>query len=127
MLASMMHIDPRADTPLVNWSDLGLSGLLPTGTVTLLLADVEGSTRLWAAQTDEMTAAVARLNRTVTSWYGAQRAFPLGPEDSARAVSVPGGALGFSVATAAPRANAAVAATITTTASASANLPTSLV
>ena len=47
MLASMSDIDPRADTPLVDWSDLGVSGLLPTGTVTLLLADVEGSTRLW--------------------------------------------------------------------------------
>jgi hypothetical protein len=36
MLASMSQIDPRVDTPLVNWSDLGVSGLLPTGTVTLL-------------------------------------------------------------------------------------------
>jgi class 3 adenylate cyclase len=47
MLASMSEIDPHADTPLVDWSELGVSGLLPTGTVTLLLADVEGSTRLW--------------------------------------------------------------------------------
>src|SRR6201993_1991212 len=47
MLASMSEIDPRADTPLVDWSNLDVSGLLPTGTVTLLLADVEGSTRLW--------------------------------------------------------------------------------
>jgi hypothetical protein len=47
MLASMSEIEPRADGPLVDWSDLGVSGLLPTGTVTLLLADVEGSTRLW--------------------------------------------------------------------------------
>ena len=29
---------------------------------TLLLADVEGSTRLWESQSDEMTAAVARLD-----------------------------------------------------------------
>ena len=50
MLASMSEIDPRADAPLVDWSDLGVSGLLPTGTVTLLLADVEGSTRLWETQ-----------------------------------------------------------------------------
>ncbi|BBX44435.1 helix-turn-helix transcriptional regulator [Mycobacterium cookii] len=62
MLASMSEID-RA--PLVDWSELGVSGLLPTGTVTLLLADVEGSTRLWETQPDEMTAAVARLNQTV--------------------------------------------------------------
>ncbi len=47
------------------WSDLGLSGL-PTGTVTLLLADVEGSTRLWETRPEEMSAAIARLDRAVT-------------------------------------------------------------
>ena len=62
----MSEIDPRADTALVNWSDLGVSGLLPTGTVTLLLADVEGSTRLWHTQPEQMTAAVARLDQTVS-------------------------------------------------------------
>ena len=51
--------------PPLNWSDLGVSELLPTGTVTLLLADVEGSTRLWQTQPEEMTAAIARLDRTV--------------------------------------------------------------
>jgi predicted ATPase/class 3 adenylate cyclase/DNA-binding CsgD family transcriptional regulator len=66
MVASMSEIDPRADTPPVNWSDLAMTVLLPTGTVTLLLADVEGSTRLWETQTEEMTAAVALLDRTVT-------------------------------------------------------------
>ena len=50
------------DTPALNWSDLGVSELLPTGTVTLLLADVEGSTRLWQTQPEEMTAAIARLD-----------------------------------------------------------------
>jgi class 3 adenylate cyclase len=65
MLASMSEIDPRVDAPLVNWSELGVSGLLPTGTVTLLLADVEGSTRLWQTQPEEMTAAIARLNQVV--------------------------------------------------------------
>src|SRR6516162_7758886 len=65
MLASMSEIDPRADTPLVDWSDLGVSGLLPTGTVTLLLADVEGSTRLWQTQPEEMTAAFGRLDRAL--------------------------------------------------------------
>jgi predicted ATPase/class 3 adenylate cyclase/DNA-binding CsgD family transcriptional regulator len=54
-----------ADMTRLNWSDLGVSELLPTGTVTLLLADVEGSTRLWQTQPDEMTAAIARLDRTV--------------------------------------------------------------
>ena len=66
MLASMSEIDPRAETPLVDWSELSVSGLLPTGTVTLLLADVEGSTRLWETQPDEMTTAIARLNQTVS-------------------------------------------------------------
>jgi predicted ATPase/class 3 adenylate cyclase/DNA-binding CsgD family transcriptional regulator len=65
MLASMSEIDRLAETPLVDWSELGVSGLLPTGTVTLLLADVEGSTRLWETQPDEMTAAIARLNQMV--------------------------------------------------------------
>src|SRR3984957_10496579 len=66
MLASMSDIEPRADAPLVDWSELGMSELLPTGTVTLLLADVEGSTRLWETQPDEMTTAVARLNQAVS-------------------------------------------------------------
>ena len=65
MLASMSDIEPCAQTPAVDWSELGVSDL-PTGTVTLLLADVEGSTRLWETQPDEMTAAMARLNRAVS-------------------------------------------------------------
>src|SRR5258708_17205334 len=64
MLASMGESDARAIARPVNWSDLGVSEL-PTGTVTLLLADVEGSTRLWQTQAEEMTAATARLNRAV--------------------------------------------------------------
>ena len=65
-MASMREIDPLADAPLVDWSELSVSGLLPTGTVTLLLADVEGSTRLWETQHDEMTAAMARMNQVVS-------------------------------------------------------------
>lgn len=42
-----------------------MTELLPTGTVTLLLADIEGSTRLWETQPEEMTAAVAQLDRTL--------------------------------------------------------------
>jgi predicted ATPase/class 3 adenylate cyclase/DNA-binding NarL/FixJ family response regulator len=60
----MSGTDQHADTPPVNWSDLGVSEL-PTGTVTLLLADVEGSTRLWETQPENMTAAVALLDRTL--------------------------------------------------------------
>jgi class 3 adenylate cyclase len=53
--------------PQLNWSDLGVGELLPTGTVTLLLADVEGSTRLWETGPDEMTTALAQLNKTVNA------------------------------------------------------------
>ena len=42
-----------------------MSGPLPTGTVTLLLADVEGSTQLWQSRPEEMTAAIANLDRTL--------------------------------------------------------------
>lgn len=61
MLATMSEIDAA---PL-NWSELGVSELVPTGTVTLLLADVEGSTRLWETQPDQMTAAFANLDRAL--------------------------------------------------------------
>jgi predicted ATPase/class 3 adenylate cyclase/DNA-binding CsgD family transcriptional regulator len=56
MLASMSETD---------WSDVGVSEL-PTGTVTLLLADVEGSTRLWETQPNEMNVAVARLDQVLS-------------------------------------------------------------
>jgi class 3 adenylate cyclase len=52
------------------WSDLAVSGL-PTGTVTLLLADVEGSTRLWESQPEAMTAAIARLDATLADLIAA--------------------------------------------------------
>jgi predicted ATPase/class 3 adenylate cyclase/DNA-binding CsgD family transcriptional regulator len=60
----MIEIDAGTDASPLNWGDLGVSGL-PTGTVTLLLADVEGSTRLWETQPDAMTDAVARLDETL--------------------------------------------------------------
>src|SRR5271155_635514 len=56
MLASMSETD---------WSDVSVSEL-PTGTVTLLLADVEGSTRLWETQPSEMAVAVARLDQVLS-------------------------------------------------------------
>ena len=49
-----------------DWSDLDVTELLPTGTVTLLLADVEGSTQLWESQPSAMTAALEQLNRTAS-------------------------------------------------------------
>jgi len=81
MLATMSE---RRDTPAVNWSELGVSEL-PTGTVTLLLADVEGSTRLWETQADQMTAAIARLDRTlaeVLAAHGGVRPVEQGEGDS---------------------------------------------
>ena len=66
MLATMTQSDPGVGAPLVDGSELGVGQMLPTGTVTLLLADVEGSTRLWESQSDEMTAAVARLDEAVS-------------------------------------------------------------
>src|SRR6201993_5602669 len=74
MVANMTETDPEierwAAAPPLNGSDLGVSEL-PTGTVTLLLADVEGSTRLWQHQPDEMSAAVARLDRALSDLVGA--------------------------------------------------------
>lgn len=68
----LMFCDPRhrmlASMSTSEWSDLGVTvGVtgLPTGTVTLLLADVEGSTRLWETQPDVMAAAVARLDEAL--------------------------------------------------------------
>jgi predicted ATPase/class 3 adenylate cyclase/DNA-binding CsgD family transcriptional regulator len=61
MLATMTGIDLRGCVPPLNGSDL-TSNELPTGTVTLLLADVEGSTRLWESHAEEMAAAFSRLD-----------------------------------------------------------------
>jgi predicted ATPase/class 3 adenylate cyclase len=82
MLANMSE---RVGAPLVDWSDLGVSGLLPTGTATLLLADVEGSTRLWETQPEEMTAAFARLDHALgdlVSAHGGVRPLEQGEGDS---------------------------------------------
>ncbi|WP_253867076.1 LuxR C-terminal-related transcriptional regulator [Mycobacterium asiaticum] len=62
-----MSATARLDT--LNWSDLGVHEL-PTGTVTLLLADIEGSTRLWETRPEEAAAAVARLDHTLRDLVG---------------------------------------------------------
>jgi predicted ATPase/class 3 adenylate cyclase/DNA-binding CsgD family transcriptional regulator len=52
---------------------------------TLLLADVEGSTRLWETQPEEMTSAIARLNQTVSeviATHGGVRPVEQGEGDS---------------------------------------------
>ena len=48
-----------------NFHDRTAGTPLPTGTVTLLLADVEGSTRLWETQPDVMAAALATMDRVL--------------------------------------------------------------
>jgi predicted ATPase/class 3 adenylate cyclase/DNA-binding CsgD family transcriptional regulator len=70
-----MFCDPRhrmlASMSTTEWSDVGVSEL-PTGTVTLLLADIEGSTRLWESQPEDMAAAVARLDRVLSEAVAAR-------------------------------------------------------
>ena len=110
MLASMSEIDPIVDTPMVDWSDLGVSGLLPTGTVTLLLADVENSTGLWSTQPDHMTAAFARLDRALSDLvaaHGGVRPVEQGEGDSfvvafARASNAGGGCVAATAGSAGP-------------------------
>src|ERR1700756_1160327 len=109
----MAETDPEiqrcVDTPPLNWSDLGVSEL-PTGTVTLLLADVEGSTRLWETQPEEMTAAFARLDRELSDLiaaHGGVRPVEQGEGDSfvlafARASDAVACALGLQRAPLAP-------------------------
>jgi class 3 adenylate cyclase len=63
MLASMSE---------TTWGDVFMSEL-PTGTVTLLLADVEGSTRLWENQPEAMKSAVERLDLTLANAVAAHR------------------------------------------------------
>jgi predicted ATPase/class 3 adenylate cyclase/DNA-binding CsgD family transcriptional regulator len=68
-----------------DWSDVSVSDVLPQGTVTLLLADVEGSTRLWQTQPDEMSAAVAQLDHllpTTIAAHGGVRPVEQGEGDS---------------------------------------------
>ncbi|WP_234881553.1 hypothetical protein, partial [Mycolicibacterium smegmatis] len=43
-----------------------MSRLPPTGTVTLLLADVEESTHLWQMCPEDMATAIAHLDHTVS-------------------------------------------------------------
>src|SRR5689334_8348417 len=66
MLASMSEIDPRA----FDWSDAAMNEPLPTGTVTLLLADVQGSTQLWNSRPEKMTTAIANLDRALAELVG---------------------------------------------------------
>ena len=57
----------NAAAPLSGAGLPGGAGLLPAGTVTFLLTDIEGSTRLWETVPDAMEAALERHNRLVTT------------------------------------------------------------
>lgn len=72
-----IHSLPGESERIVQTSRLTLSAnhfqtrpSLPTGTVTLLLADVEGSTRLWESQPDVIAGALAGLDRVLERLVG---------------------------------------------------------
>jgi predicted ATPase/class 3 adenylate cyclase len=62
---------PRLELARNDFADHTADHLLPTGTVTLLLADVEGSTRMWECRPDEMAAALATLDLVLADLVGA--------------------------------------------------------
>jgi class 3 adenylate cyclase len=55
---------------------MGSMTSLPTGTVTFLFTDIEGSTRLWEQHPQAMQIALARHNALLTAAWGAGRAMP---------------------------------------------------
>lgn len=58
-------VPPRRRVLIAN-QGLDVSRLPPTGTVTLLLADVEESTHLWQMCPEDMATAIAHLDHTVS-------------------------------------------------------------
>lgn len=65
MVGIVVSMNNRAAIVPLNWGDLAVSEL-PKGTVTLLLADVEGSDQLWTNQPEQMAAAIDRLGGLVS-------------------------------------------------------------
>ena len=59
-------VPSRLDMSSNNFDDCTVDSTLPIGTVTLLMADIEGSTRLWEAQPEVMAAALAKMDRVLT-------------------------------------------------------------
>ena len=80
---------PRVPTPLFvgDADDDGVTGgfVLPTGTVTFLMTDIEGSTRAWERSPDALAVAVPRhyeiLDRAITA-HGGVRPVEQGEGDS---------------------------------------------
>lgn len=71
-MSSASELKRRSFRPRLNVMPNDFSGhtadrLLPTGTATLLMADIEGSTRIWETQPDEMAAALATMDRTLAA------------------------------------------------------------
>jgi class 3 adenylate cyclase len=56
---------PRLRLALRDFRNQSITQSLPTGTVTLLMADIEGSTRIWEARPDEMATALVTMDRTL--------------------------------------------------------------
>ena len=64
-MTTLMPVEQLRDTlPESSWTG-GRNRCLPTGTVTLLLADIEGSTRLWDTDPDRMAPALVTMDRVV--------------------------------------------------------------
>jgi class 3 adenylate cyclase len=60
-----LHVPPRVTVTPYDCGDDAAYQLLPTGIVTLLMADIEGSTRIWESQPDRMAAALATMDRVL--------------------------------------------------------------
>ena len=70
LLSSASELQRLSASSRLNMSPIDLHDrtagrTLPTGTVTLLMADIEGSTRLWETQPDQMAAALATMDRVL--------------------------------------------------------------
>jgi predicted ATPase/class 3 adenylate cyclase len=81
MLGEELGVDPAAETEAVYLSILGdppaarlpVTEPLPTGVVTFLLSDIEGSTLLWEAHPEAMAEALARHDELAAQVVAAQR------------------------------------------------------
>ena len=85
----MAKSEELADFPAVNDDRVGEEALLPTGTVTFLLSDVEGSTPMWEADRDAAASAIARhyeLLDAAIVLHGGVRPLEQGEGDSVVAV-----------------------------------------
>lgn len=73
LAATLTIMSQHSKVPPLTWSksELALSELLPTGTATLLLADVEAATRLWETQPQQKAPALAHLNQTINETIAA--------------------------------------------------------